>query len=69
VTFADGDQMLDSQPVTGGTASISTPLAPGKHTLKAWFVPAQIWLFVPSTSDAVTVTVTDTTIRHRAAGR
>ena len=64
VVFTDGADVLDSRPLTGPTVSITTTeLSAGEHTLRAVFVP--MGSFLPSTSDAVMLTVVES--RRRAA--
>ncbi|HKS23927.1 MAG TPA: Ig-like domain-containing protein [Thermoanaerobaculia bacterium] len=65
VVFADGDTLLESVPVSGGGATITTSaLDVGEHTLRAAFVPMGS-AFAPSTSAAVAHTVVEA--RRRAA--
>ena len=64
VNFLDGVTTLGTQPVSGGTASLSTlALGGGSHSLKATFVPTDPTDFVGSSSDptALSVTAVETT--------
>jgi hypothetical protein len=68
VVFVDGDTVLDTQPLSSPTVSITTSsLAAGTHTLTAVFVPLN-GVFGPSTSAAVVHVVAEPPAKRRAAG-
>ena len=61
VTFKDGTTTLGSAAVSGGTASLTTTLAPGSHSLTATFVPTNTAVYTGSTSTATPYTVNQPT--------
>lgn len=67
VIFADGDNVLDTQPLITQTVSITTSaLSVGSHTLTATFIPLTS-LYGPSTAPAVVHVVAEAPARRRVA--
>ena len=50
--FYDGTKKLGSAPVTDGKASLTKPVKPGAHALRAVFIPGNFWRFNQSEATA-----------------
>ncbi|MPV50225.1 LPXTG cell wall anchor domain-containing protein [Pseudactinotalea sp. HY160] len=63
IEILDGDEVVGTAPVSGGTASVDvTPATSGEHSYTARFTPDDEDAFVPSTSAALVLTVGDAPI-------